>query len=111
MVLCQLISFLKLNFLLSGVNNVGTVSAALVTYASIQTLKPDLIINAGTAGGFKVTFLCIICLLSTSMYLNFSDVFFLYLAVVLVVDSLTACAVGERGEYWRRLLSIRCCIP
>lgn len=29
-------------------------SASLVTYASIQALKPDLIINAGTAGGFKV---------------------------------------------------------
>ncbi|GJN01125.1 hypothetical protein PR202_ga18364 [Eleusine coracana subsp. coracana] len=36
-----------------GVDSVGTVSAALVTYASIQMLKPDLIINAGTAGGFK----------------------------------------------------------
>ncbi|XP_062233791.1 5'-methylthioadenosine/S-adenosylhomocysteine nucleosidase-like [Phragmites australis] len=36
-----------------GVDSVGTVSAALVTYASIQTFKPDLIINAGTAGGFK----------------------------------------------------------
>ncbi|XP_047075161.1 5'-methylthioadenosine/S-adenosylhomocysteine nucleosidase-like [Lolium rigidum] len=38
---------------LLGVDSVGTVSAALVTYASIQLLKPDLIINAGTAGGFK----------------------------------------------------------
>ncbi|KAL6861653.1 hypothetical protein ACP4OV_017353 [Aristida adscensionis] len=36
-----------------GVDSVGTVSAALVTYASIQALKPDVIINAGTAGGFK----------------------------------------------------------
>lgn len=36
-----------------GVDNVGTLSASLVTYASIQALKPDLIINAGTAGGFK----------------------------------------------------------
>ncbi|XP_066353067.1 5'-methylthioadenosine nucleosidase-like [Miscanthus floridulus] len=36
-----------------GVDSVGTVSAALVTSFSIQTLKPDLIINAGTAGGFK----------------------------------------------------------
>ncbi|KAJ8530247.1 hypothetical protein K7X08_037082 [Anisodus acutangulus] len=35
-----------------GVDGVGTVSASLVTYASIQALKPDLIINAGTAGGF-----------------------------------------------------------
>ncbi|KAJ6821330.1 putative 5'-methylthioadenosine/S-adenosylhomocysteine nucleosidase 2 [Iris pallida] len=36
-----------------GVDNVGTISASLVTYASIQVLKPDLIINAGTSGGFK----------------------------------------------------------
>ncbi|CAH9089330.1 unnamed protein product [Cuscuta epithymum] len=36
-----------------GVDCVGTVSASLVTYASIQALQPDLIINAGTAGGFK----------------------------------------------------------
>ncbi|KAI4299896.1 hypothetical protein L6164_033317 [Bauhinia variegata] len=36
-----------------GVDSVGTVSSALVTYAAIQALKPDLIINAGTAGGFK----------------------------------------------------------
>ncbi|EHA8586606.1 putative 5'-methylthioadenosine/S-adenosylhomocysteine nucleosidase 1 [Cocos nucifera] len=38
-----------------GVDSIGTVSASLVTYASIQALKPDLIINAGTAGGFKVS--------------------------------------------------------
>ncbi|KAI3743262.1 hypothetical protein L1987_60968 [Smallanthus sonchifolius] len=37
-----------------GINSVGTVPASLVTYASIQALKPDLLINAGTAGGFKV---------------------------------------------------------
>ncbi|KAF5443828.1 hypothetical protein F2P56_036354, partial [Juglans regia] len=37
----------------SGVDSVGTVSASLVTYASIEALKPDLIINAGTAGAFK----------------------------------------------------------
>jgi 5'-methylthioadenosine nucleosidase len=36
-----------------GVDSVGTISSALVTYAAIQSLKPDLIINAGTAGGFK----------------------------------------------------------
>lgn len=40
--------------LFSGVDSVGTISSALVTYAAIQALKPDLIINAGTAGGFKV---------------------------------------------------------
>ncbi|XP_052308097.1 5'-methylthioadenosine nucleosidase isoform X2 [Populus trichocarpa] len=37
-----------------GVDSVGTISASLVTYAAIQALQPDLIINAGTAGGFKV---------------------------------------------------------
>ncbi|KAF7039627.1 hypothetical protein CFC21_049588 [Triticum aestivum] len=36
-----------------GVDSVGTLSAALVTHASIQFLKPDLIINAGTGSGFK----------------------------------------------------------
>ncbi|KAJ9132746.1 hypothetical protein P3X46_033583 [Hevea brasiliensis] len=36
-----------------GVDSIGTVSASLVTYAAIQALQPDLIINAGTAGGFK----------------------------------------------------------
>ncbi|GFP80653.1 5'-methylthioadenosine/S-adenosylhomocysteine nucleosidase 1 [Phtheirospermum japonicum] len=36
-----------------GVDCVGTVSASLLTYASIQALDPDLIINAGTCGGFK----------------------------------------------------------
>lgn len=36
-----------------GVDSVGTVSASLVAYASIQALQPDLIISAGTAGGFK----------------------------------------------------------
>ncbi|KAK6143421.1 hypothetical protein DH2020_023769 [Rehmannia glutinosa] len=36
-----------------GVDCVGTVSASLLTYASIQALRPDLIINAGTCGGFK----------------------------------------------------------
>ncbi|XP_052193403.1 5'-methylthioadenosine nucleosidase-like [Diospyros lotus] len=36
-----------------GVDSVGTVPASLVTYASIQALQPDLIINAGTAGGFQ----------------------------------------------------------
>ncbi|KAG5547782.1 hypothetical protein RHGRI_013465 [Rhododendron griersonianum] len=36
-----------------GVDSVGTISASLVTYASSLALQPDLIINAGTAGGFK----------------------------------------------------------
>lgn len=39
--------------LIFGVDNVGTVPAALITYASIQALHPDLIIDVGTAGGFK----------------------------------------------------------
>ncbi|CAK9162528.1 unnamed protein product [Ilex paraguariensis] len=42
-----------------GVDSVGTIPASLVTYASIQALKPDLIINAGTAGGFKAKGACI----------------------------------------------------
>ncbi|KAI3738636.1 hypothetical protein L2E82_28682 [Cichorium intybus] len=42
-----------------GINSVGTVPASLVTYASIQAIKPDLLINAGTAGGFKVKGACI----------------------------------------------------
>nr|XP_043626728.1 5'-methylthioadenosine/S-adenosylhomocysteine nucleosidase-like [Erigeron canadensis] len=42
-----------------GVDSVGTVSASLVTYAAIQALQPDLIINAGTAGGFKAKGACI----------------------------------------------------
>ena len=35
-----------------GVNCVGTVPAALTTYAAVQSFQPDLILNAGTAGGF-----------------------------------------------------------
>lgn len=41
-----------------GVDSVGTVSSSLLTYASVQALQPDLIINAGTAGGFKVRLFC-----------------------------------------------------
>lgn len=50
------LKFVKLTYEWSntGVDGVGTVSASLVTYASVQALKPDLIINAGTAGGFGV---------------------------------------------------------
>ena len=33
-------------------NNVGTVCAALATVDVIQNVKPDLIISAGTCGGF-----------------------------------------------------------
>jgi len=39
---------------LSGVDSIGTIPSALATYAAILALQPDLIINAGTAGGFKV---------------------------------------------------------
>ena len=31
----------------------GTVPAALTTYAAVQAFQPDLILNAGTAGGFR----------------------------------------------------------
>ena len=36
-----------------GVCSVGTVPAALATYAALTALKPDLLLNAGTAGGFR----------------------------------------------------------
>ncbi len=36
-----------------GVDNVGTVPAALSTYLACQRFQPDLIISVGTAGGFK----------------------------------------------------------
>ncbi|KAH1244042.1 COBRA-like protein 2 [Glycine max] len=36
-----------------GVDSIGTIPSALATYAAILALQPDLIINAGTAGGFK----------------------------------------------------------
>ncbi len=36
-----------------GVDNVGTNAATLSTYLAVNTLDPDLIVNAGTAGGFK----------------------------------------------------------
>jgi len=39
--------------LVHGVDNVGTVPAALTAYLAIQALKPDLVISLGTAGGFK----------------------------------------------------------
>eukprot|EP00252_Welwitschia_mirabilis_P008692 TRINITY_DN20768_c0_g1_i2.p1 TRINITY_DN20768_c0_g1~~TRINITY_DN20768_c0_g1_i2.p1 ORF type:complete len:264 (+),score=53.95 TRINITY_DN20768_c0_g1_i2:171-962(+) len=42
-----------------GIDSVGTVTSALVTYASVQALKPDVIINAGTAGGFKDKGACV----------------------------------------------------
>lgn len=35
------------------VDNVGTTPAALSTFLAINQLKPDIVINAGTAGGFK----------------------------------------------------------
>lgn len=52
-----------------GVDNVGTVPAALSAYMGIEQFKPDLIINAGTAGGFK-RHGCGICdaFISTSVY-------------------------------------------
>jgi 5'-methylthioadenosine nucleosidase len=36
-----------------GVDSVGTVPSSLLTYAAAVALQPDLIINAGTAGGFQ----------------------------------------------------------
>lgn len=36
-----------------GVDNVGTTPAALTTFLAINQIHPDIVINAGTAGGFK----------------------------------------------------------
>ena len=36
-----------------GVDNVGTTPAAVATFLMITELKPSIVINAGTAGGFK----------------------------------------------------------
>lgn len=37
-----------------GIDSVGTVPAALAAYSLLSAFKPDILINAGTAGGFKV---------------------------------------------------------
>lgn len=39
--------------LVHGVDNVGTVPAALSAYLALQEFKPDLLISVGTAGGFR----------------------------------------------------------
>jgi hypothetical protein len=36
-----------------GVDLIGTVPAAISSYLALQAFKPDLLISAGTAGGFK----------------------------------------------------------
>eukprot|EP00198_Chlamydomonas_reinhardtii_P014218 XP_001703555.1 5'-methylthioadenosine nucleosidase [Chlamydomonas reinhardtii] len=36
-----------------GVDNVGTVPASLSTYLAVLAFKPDVVISAGTCGGFK----------------------------------------------------------
>ena len=34
-------------------DNIGTVSASLKTFLALQKVKPDILINAGTCGGFR----------------------------------------------------------
>lgn len=41
------------------VNNVATTAASVATYASIQALRPDLVLSAGTAGGFAALGACV----------------------------------------------------
>lgn len=36
-----------------GVDNIGTIPAAVISYLALDKLRPDLAISAGTAGGFK----------------------------------------------------------
>lgn len=42
----------KDNVYSTGVDNCGTVPAALATFLALEKITPDLLINAGTAGGF-----------------------------------------------------------
>ena len=42
-----------------GVDNVGTVPAAIAAFSTIHQFSPDIVINAGTAGGFKAKGACI----------------------------------------------------
>ena len=37
-----------------GMDNIGTEPAAVATYATVMEFEPDLLINAGTAGSFRV---------------------------------------------------------
>lgn len=37
----------------SEADNVGTISASMATYLALQIVKADILINAGTAGGFR----------------------------------------------------------
>lgn len=53
-----------------GVDNVGTVPAALTSYLGIQAFKPDLVISAGTAGGFKARGAAIGDVFLSSGYIN-----------------------------------------
>ncbi len=43
----------------TGMDNVGTVPAALSTYLAVHALDPDLVISAGTAGGFRAQVLSV----------------------------------------------------
>ena len=50
---------LNIGLVVSGVDPrfgcaaVGTTPAVIATYLGIQTFKPDLVVNAGTCGGFR----------------------------------------------------------
>lgn len=37
----------------TSVDNVGTIAAATATFLAVQKAKPDLLLNAGTSGGFQ----------------------------------------------------------
>jgi 5'-methylthioadenosine nucleosidase len=37
----------------TGIDNVGTVPSSLATFLAITKLRPDLVLNAGTCGGFR----------------------------------------------------------
>ena len=72
-----------------GVDNVGTTPAALSTYLAIMQMNPDLVINAGTAGGFKSK--VIILLIRTH-----STVIVLVLMAVIICVSFTLLIIRTR---------------
>lgn len=51
--------FLIVNDIYKGIYRVGTQAAALMAWETIKLIKPDIIISAGTAGGFSETGACI----------------------------------------------------
>ena len=50
---CEIVVVTCGNDAVHGVDSVGTVNAALAAYEVLKTHEPDVLVNCGTAGGFK----------------------------------------------------------